>query len=155
MTTSAHTAEAISDAIVSRLETRTKALGAETDLGLKVYRGRRHVDDTMLPCCVLIEGDDLPSRESRRTEYKLDQRYVVFAYVPCDANDPNIAAHAAIRDLKRAIFTSAGKPDFRLGGLVRDVEYLGRDIGPRGDGAAFVLAAIEVAVEYVEDLASP
>lgn len=155
MTTLLQRAEDIGTELSTRLAACTKALGAETDLGLKVYRGRRHVDDTMLPCAVVIEGDDAPARGNVKTQVKLDQRYVLFAYVPCDPDNPNDAAHAAIRDMKRALFKTNGVPDNRLGGKVRDLEYLGRDIGPRSDGSAFVLAAIEVGVEYVEDLANP
>ena len=148
-------AEDIGADIGTRLATCTVAQGAETDLGAKVHLGRRHVDDTMIPCCVVIEGDDVPARGNVKTAVKLDQRYVLFAYVTCDANNPNTAAHAAIRDMKRALFNTAGVPDNTLGGKVREIEYLGRDIGPRSDGAAFVLAAIEVGVEYVEHLSNP
>jgi hypothetical protein len=148
-------AEDIGTDLGARLAACTVALGAETNLGAKVYRGRRHVDDTMIPCSVVIEGDDVPGRSNVRTDVQLSQRYVLFAYVPCDPDNPNDAAHAAIRDMKRALFNTAGQPDNKLGGKVREIEYLGRDIGPRSDGAAFVLAAIEVGVEYVENLANP
>jgi hypothetical protein len=148
-------AEDIGAEIGTRLATRTVALGAETDLGAKVHLGRRHIDDTMIPCCVVVEGDDVPERTNVKTAVHLQQRYVLFAYVPCDPSNPNTAAHAAIRDMKRAIFTTGGAPDNKLGGKVREVEYLGRDIGPRADGAAFVLAAVEIGVEYVENLATP
>lgn len=155
MSTLLQTAETVGAEIATRLATRTVAQGAETDLGTKVYRGRRHIDDTMIPCVVVIEGDDVPARGNVKTQYKLAQRYVLFAYVPCDPNNPNTAAHAAIRDMKRALYLTDGVPDSKLGGQVRDLEYLGRDIGPRSDGAAFVLAAIEVGVEYVEDVSAP
>ena len=148
-------ASEIANEIAARLALRTIANGAETDLGVKVYRGRRHVDDTMIPCCVLIEGDDVPSAGNKATIVQLAQRYVLFAYVPCDPNNPNDAAHAALRDMKKAIFTKDGKPDSKLGDSVRSVEYLGRDIGPRADGAAFVLAAIEIGVSFLEDLSDP
>lgn len=148
-------AEDIGEELKARLATRTIAQGAETDLGAKVYLGRRHVDDTMIPCSVVIEGDDVPARGNVKTAVQLDQRYVIFAYVPCDPNNPNTAAHKAIRDMKRALFNTAGVPDNTLGRKVREVAYLGRDIGPRSDGAAFVLAAIEVGVEYVEHLSNP
>lgn len=155
MSASLHTAEAIGTEISARLATRTVAQGAETDLGAKAYRGRRHIDDTMIPCVVVIEGDDVPARGNVKTNYKLDQRYVLFAYVPCDPDNPNDAAHAAIRDMKRALFNTNGARDTTLGGKVKDIVYLGRDIGPRADGASFVLAALEVGVEYVEDVANP
>lgn len=148
-------AEDIGADLKTRILACTVAQGAETNLGATVHLGRRHIDDTMIPCCVVIEGDDVPDRGNVKTAVKLDQRYVLFAYVPCDPNNPNTAAHAAIRDLKRVLFNTAGAPDNRLGGKVREIVYLGRDIGPRSDGAAFVLAAIEVGVEYVEDLANP
>lgn len=155
MSASLHAAEDIGTELSARLQACTVALGAETDLGVKVYRGRRHVDDSMIPCCVVIEGDDVPARVSVGTRYNLDQRYVLFAYVPCDPDNPNDAAHAAIRDMKRALFNTDGQPDVKLGGKVKEIDYLGRDIGPRADGAAFVLAAIEVGVTYVENVAAP
>lgn len=155
MSTSLHSAEAVGTELSARMATRTVAQGAETNLGATVYRGRRYVDDSMIPCCVVIEGDDAPARVSVGTRYNLDQRYVLFAYVPCDPNHPNDAAHAAIRDMKRAVFSTDGQPDVKLGGKVKEVEYLGRDIGPRADGASFVLAAIEVGVTYVENVAEP
>ena len=156
MSASHHSAEDIGTELSARLATCTVAQGAETDLGAKVYRGRRRVDDSMIPCSAVIEGDDVPTRGGNvKTDYKLAQRYVLYAYVQCDPSNPNDAAHAAIRDMKRALFNTGGAADSKLGGKVRDLEYLGRDIGPRADGAGFVLAAIEVGVEYVENVANP
>lgn len=152
MTASLHRAEDVAAAIKARVLTRTKAQGAETDLGTKVYQGRRKIDDDMIPCCAIIEADDSTARtRSMRAEYDVEQRYVLFAYVLCDPDNPNVAAHAAIRDLKRAVLGGDG----RLGGLVRQVTYVGRDIGPRADGAAFVVAAIEFTVSYVEHMDAP
>lgn len=150
-----HSAEGIGVELTARLEACTVAQGAETDLGAKVYRGRRHVDDSMIPCSVVIEGPDLPERGNVRTDYKLEQHYVLIAYVPCDADNPNDAAHAAIRDMKRAVFNTGGKPDSNLGGKVRECVYKGRDFGPRADGSSFVLAAIEIGVQYVENVSAP
>lgn len=156
MTTPLHVAESISDELATRLAACRTSLGAETDLGAQVFRGRRRIDDDMIPCAVIIEGDDVPSRErGPYASVKLGQRYVTLAYLPCDPDHPNVAAHAGIRDMKRALFSTGGKPDERLGGKVLRMQYLGRDIGPRADGAAFVVAAIEVEVEYAESLAAP
>jgi hypothetical protein len=148
-------AEDVAAQIATRLATRTIALGAETDLGVSIYHGRRHVDDEMIPCSVIIEADDTPDDRTVLTSVSVGQRYVLFAYVPCDPLHPNVAAHKAIRDMKRAIFTTNGKPDRWWGQTIRGVKYLGRDIGPRADGAAFVLAAVEIEVSYVEDLTQP
>lgn len=146
-------AEPISEELVTRLETRTVALGAETNLGVKVYRGRRYVDDSMIPCCVLLEGQDEPQERNVRTQYELLRSYAALAYLPCDPDHPNVAGHAAIRDLKRAIF--GGDSKSTLGGKVKEAEYTGSAIGPRADGASYVVATLEFQIRYVEDLANP
>lgn len=154
MTVLLQRAEDVAVEVCARLASRTVALGAETDLGVSVYQGRRRIDDSMIPCAVVIEGPDTAgSAVGARVE--VDQPYTLFAYIPCDPANPNVAAHAALRDLKRAIFMTDGKADPRWGGKVREVRYLGRDIGPRADGAAFVVAAIDIGVQYVENLAAP
>lgn len=144
--------EAIGEEFVTRLEQVKTVNGFETDLGVKVYRGLRKVDPKMVPCCVVIEAPDEVARLNVRTQFKVVLPFVLLAYLPCDAQNPNVAAHAGLRDLKRAIFQTNGEPDFRLGGKVAELEYRGRDIGPRGDGQAFVCAAIEVAVSYTENI---
>ena len=142
----------IAAAIFSRLQAVTQANGYETDLGARVYRGRRNVDETQVPCSVLLEGTDTPTdRSGKLPTAAITQRYVLAAYVPCDPDNPNDAAHAAIRDLKRAMF--AGDGDF--GGRVRQVSYRGRDIGPRADGLPIVFVTVDIDVEYIEDLSNP
>lgn len=152
---SEHSAEAIGEIVKTRLEKCTVLLGAETNLGAKVYLGRRKIDDTMIPCVTLIEGADNPERERRGDEYVIERPYVAFAYIPCDPDAPNAAAHAALRDMKRVLFAVDGKPDINFGGQVKRVDYRGSDIGPRADGASFVVAAIEFVAVYVEKMSAP
>lgn len=148
-------AEAISDEIVARLEKCTQANGAETDLGLKVYRGRRYVDDSMIPCAVLLEGQDEPATKRLRATYEIDRPYAALAYLPCDADHPNVAGHAGIRDIKRVIFAGSGRELATLDGKVAEVTYAGSAIGPRADGASFVVATVEFSIRYVENLLDP
>lgn len=150
-------AEDVADEIKTRLQAVTIANGCETDLGAAVYLGRsaRQIDRDLIPCTVLVEADDVPDRASVGTLYQIEQRYIVMAFVPCDPAAPNTAAHKALRDIKRALFTTAGKPDVTWGRRVKDVTYVGRDIAPRDDGEAFVLALVEIAVTYVENLSTP
>lgn len=149
------TGEAVAAEAVRRLKLCTISQGAETDLGVKVYQGRKKVSDDMIPCVVLIEGPDQVERTRVGTQCSIGQSFVAFAYLRCDPMDPNVTAHQAIRDIKRAMFTDAGRPDWQWGRRVPDVEYRGREIGPRADGAAFVVAAVEFAVHFVEDVAAP
>lgn len=148
-------AGAVAAEVKRRLETITLALGAETDVGRKVYQGKRTIDKTLLPCCTMIEGDDVPARQNARTDYQVTQHFAVLAYLECDPDAPNAAAHAAIRSIKRALWTTDGKPDYRWGETVKTVEYLGKQIGPRADGEKFVLAIVEFSVDFVENIATP
>lgn len=153
--TALDTSESIALEAVRRLALCTVAQGAETDLGAQVFQGRRKVSEDMIPCVALIEAQDTVARERRGTLVSVSQRYIAFAYVPCDPSHPNTAAHAALRDMKRAVFTTAAVPDWNWQRQVLDVEYLGKDIGPRADGQAFVVVALEFAVHFTEDVARP
>lgn len=145
-------AEEIAMLIFSRMQQITVANGAETDIGLTVYRGKRKVDDNEAPCCVLVEGPDTPvDRPGKLPTSTIKQTYILVGYLDCDADNPNDAAHKIIRDFKRAIF----KGDGTLGGQVMKVNYQGRDIGPRADGVNVVTALIEIVVDYVENLTDP
>lgn len=146
-------AEGVATELNTRLLTITKAQGAETDVGLRVLRGRRKIDDDQVPCAVIVEGLDSPTAglSKRNPGVKLRQGYVLVAYDKCDPNHPNDKAHAMIRDLKRAVFRDGAT----LGEQVMGVEYMGRDIGPRADGVNIVSATIEIIVEYEESLQNP
>lgn len=131
------------------------ANGYNTDIGLAVYRGRRKIDDEMVPCSVLIEGDDKPGDNVGREEVKITQSYVLGGYVTCDPDQPNDAAHLVLKDIKKALFRKRTLPNGSLNfdGRVRKVEYKGRDIGPRADGKPIVFAVVFIDVEFAETLA--
>lgn len=141
--------------IIARLGTRTVALGAETDLGTAVHLGYRHIDEDQIPCSMVIEVEDEIEMLSQGVHANVKQHYEIYAYVPCDPADPHAAAHKAIRDMKRAIFLTDGRMDRTLGRKVARATYLGRAIAPRADGASFVVAAIQVSLQFVEDLSNP
>lgn len=147
-----HKSSEIAQALYDRMANIRVANGYETDIGAKVFRGRRKIEDDSVPCGVLIEGNDsVKSRPGKVPMVELDQGYVLGGYVPCDPDHPNDAAHALIRDLKKAVFGDGGD----LGKQAIKVSYTGRDIGPRPDGVAIVMAIIEINVNYIEDLTNP
>jgi hypothetical protein len=125
-----------------------------TDIGARVYRGRRAVDHTQVPCVSIVEADDVVTRQGTVTQYNVGQKFALMAYVACDPDHPNQAAHAVLRDMKRAVFRTAGKPDKYLGSRVNEIKYLGRQIAPREDGQRFLVAILEIEVGYVEDVGS-
>lgn len=149
--------EAIGAELATRLAARTVAQGAETDLGLRVFRGKRRVDDAQMPCSVVIEGSSSPIDDLNRAGEVLHSMDIALhAYVPCDPDNPNVAAHAALRDLKRAVWplvtTEPRRIDTNLGRLASKLSFQGQDIAPRADGAGFVLAVLQISVEVSEDL---
>lgn len=138
----------------------TTANGYETDLGVRVFRGKRKIDDTHVPCAVIIEGEDKPGGEQGRGSQQVTQSYVLGGYAECDADHPNDTAHQIISDIKKAVFTNTeatraeqinGTTSF--GGRVKSVTYRGRDIGPRTDGVPIVFAVVHIDVVFVEQLA--
>lgn len=143
----------IATELAARLSRIRLADGFETDIGRDVKRGRRKLPaDDAPPCVVMFEGDDTPTdRPGRIPLVLVQQAYVFDAFDKCDPDNPNDQAHKMIRDLKRAIFAG----DATLGGKVSKVMYIGRDIGPRPDGAALVQARVMIVIEYVEDLTNP
>lgn len=131
----------------------------QTDIGQTVYRGRLKHDEDKVPYCSILEGEDRVTSSGIQTDVTVAQDFVIGAYVPCDPRNPNDAAHEAIRDIKKAIFTS--DLAFRSGGAgsrgqgfgrVKTLEYGGKDIGPRADGAPIVYCVVYITVTFVENL---
>lgn len=139
--------------IADRLRGVTVVNGFRTDIGRVVYRGRRNIEggaDT--PCAVLIEGLDTV-QDTNPSAALIVQEYAVSAYLPCDPDNPNDAAHDAIHDIKRALFTvqrPSNTPNFE--GRVKKVEYKGKQIGTRSDGEAIVQAVVNFDVTFAEAL---
>ena len=148
-----NTAAAVSAEIHRRLAGILLVNGCETNIGRDVMLGRRKIPgDEQPPCLVVLEGGDDPrDHPGRIPSVLISQTYVLDGFDKCDPDNPNTKGHAIIRDLKRAIFAK----DTTLGGAVKLVTYLGRDIGPRPDGVALVQARITISVEFVEDLTNP
>lgn len=144
-------AKEISIAISERLETIATAGGYLTDIGAKVFRGRRSLDDSRLPCCVIIEADDTIKDKNRRAT-KIEQQYFVEGHSVCDPDNPNDKAHDIIEDIKRALFAEGQPP---LHPMVKEIEYKGRSIQPREDGTGVIAASVEIAIVFVEAMAAP
>lgn len=152
MSTLLNKASDIALALTTRLSTITKINGYNTDIGTRVMRGRRRIDDNQVPCAVLVEAaDSVTPAPGRLVTAEVKQRYILVGYYQCDPIHPNDTGHLVIKDFKRAIFHDG----VTLGGTVRKVEYKGRDIGPRGDGVDIVCATVEVEVTFAEDLTNP
>ena len=148
----------IAEYLTEVLGTIKVANGYNTDIGATVYRGRLKHDEDRVPYAVLIEGEDRPQEnDGGRLDVTLEQDFVLGAYVFCNADNPNDAAHDAIADIKKAVFSSdlARRPvaGARGGnGRVAKLSYRGKDIGPRADGKNIVFAVVHISVTFAEDL---
>jgi hypothetical protein len=128
------------------------ASGYKTDIGARVYRGKRALDAEAIPCCVIVEGDDVPREGAilKNTNVIIDVPFQFEALLPCDPNNPNDAAHDAIADICAVLF---GGDDPNFGGILkRGLVYVGRTIEPRVAGTATVGVAIKIRAEVKEDL---
>lgn len=148
MTVSA--ANTLAMAVADRLTTISVDNGFFTDIGLKLFRGKRRLGEDDVPCVVLIEGQYSANGNSLRS-VSVDQTYICEGVCACDPDNPNDAAHKMISDLKTAIFT--GDPSF--GRTVKRMDFISHAIAPREDGIPIVTASVEFRVTYVEDLLNP
>lgn len=137
----------------------TKANGYETDIGLKVFRGKRKIDHTAAPCAVLLEGDDAVGGQQGDGGQVVTQSYALGGYAPCDPDNPNDTAHQIISDLKKAVFQRVDvtraesiQGTTTFGGRVKNVVYAGRNIGPMPDSSAIAFGVIHIDVTFVEQL---
>lgn len=142
-------ASEVATAIAVRMAQISMASGYATDIGARVYRGRRKLDESCVPCSILLEGDDGPMSQ-QGTDVKLKQKYLLEGHATCDPNNPNDIGLGIVADLKRAVFTEEELP-----GCFSGIKYLGRAIQPREDGLGIVAASIEIEVSFAEDLSSP
>lgn len=148
MTTITRTSE-LARFIATRLEGILVANGYVTDMGQRAYRGRRNLDASMAPCVGVIEGEDAPQDQSGgRQQVVVRQRYAITSIVACDPDNPNDAANDAVEDITHALFCDGE----RMGGSVKKIDYVGRDIGPRADGEATVQVVVHVDITIVQDL---
>jgi len=144
--------------IATRLQTLNTASGFETDIGSKVFRGRRRLDPEQLPCAVIIEREETPSQQSSAGMLRTERRYTLEGHTTCDPDNPNDAGHKIIADLKRAIFKDAIHIDGKIsvsGAKAFRVDYHGSQIAPREDGFNTVAASIDVTIQYAEELSNP
>lgn len=151
-----NTASAVAALVRERIGRIKIEDGFETDLGLTVFQGKIRVADEDVPaggCISIVEGvDTVNDRPGRIPNALIEQRFGMVAYMPCDPANPNLAAHAAIRDIKRVMWANKNAT---FDGAVSMVKYLGKDIGPRADGAKIVIGLVEIGVQFVEDLSNP
>ena len=66
-------AKKVEQAFAARLSLILTGSGFRTDIGLRVFRGRRKIDPDQIPCVVIVGGDDTITAQ-KRGEVVLDQR---------------------------------------------------------------------------------
>lgn len=145
------TADKIAAELAARLAQITIANGYQTDIGLRVYDGRRNLDESHMPCVVMVEDDDDPAG-MQAPNGKTAMPWLLEGHTACDPDHPNVAARKIVADLKKAVFSG----DLTFGDK-RAVacRYGGRSIAPRVDGLALVSASVTIIVDVVENLAAP
>lgn len=145
----------IEDKIAAELAARVAQIsivnGYRTDIGQQVFDGRRHLDETHMPCTVIFADDDDPAG-AQLPNSKTSLPFLLEGHAACDPDHPNVVGRKIVSDLKKAVFSG----DLTFGDK-RAVacRYGGRSISPRPDGLALISANIVVVVDVVENLAAP
>lgn len=156
MSDTINTASGVAALVKERISRIKQEDGFATDIGNTVFEGKVLVADEDVPvggCVSIIEGvDTVNDRPGKIPNALIEVRFGMVCYLHCDPNNPSTACHAAIRDVKKVIFANRNAT---FDEKVFLVKYLGKDIGPRADGAKIVMALVEISVQYVEDLSNP
>lgn len=157
MTEPVSRADAIADAIQTRLAVILTANGYSADLGATVYRGRRALKPEELPALVLVEDEDeIGDQAGQQIVARLP--FTVHAVSTCTPDTATRVAHQMVADLKRCLFDPAWVRTLTEQKLIDQkfgVGYMGRIITPREEGSNAIEVAVRLRVWYAEDLTNP
>lgn len=157
MTEPVSRADAIAEAIQTRLADILIANGYSADLGANVYRGRRALNPEDLPALVLVEDEDEVGDQAA-TQIVARLPFTVHALRTCTPATETRVAHLMVADLKRCLFAPEWVrtlTDQKLIDPKFGVGYTGRIITPRAEGSDVVEVALRLRVWYAEDLTKP
>ena len=119
----------------------------------RVFRGKRNIDESELPCIVLFEGEDRVRSDTGSENAEVEQFYGAEWHGPVtDPDNPNDTAHAALAEIKKALFI---RRDPMRAKMFRSIHYKGRSIGTREEGSEFVSAVVLFSAVFAEDLTNP
>lgn len=132
---------------MSRLAVITTANGYGTDIGAKVIRARRSIDDDELPVSVLWPGPETAEAIYGITQCSMTVR--VEGLAAFKAENPSVVSERILGDLKRCVMAKAWT---REPELVTDIMYRGggTETYP-AEGEASVGAYADFAVTYEEE----
>lgn len=146
-------ANTIAAALASRLAQITTVAGYHTNAGAAVYRGKRQLPEDIADCITLFEGEeDAQSPKGEPYTVIAVQHFYAEGQAVCDPDNPDIAGHALVEDMQRALFTGDSKLDGLLSG---PLTYTGRVIQPRMDGQNLVIVQIKLDATYTLTPANP
>lgn len=149
----------IAAALAARLATIRTANGYATEAGQHVYRGAIGIAEEQAPFISIVEQEDqvedqrIKDRSAGADPIDADilLPFDIVAVGPCDPDNPSIAGHTLVADIKRAVFGG----DLTWGGLATHTRYIGRSIPPRTAGSTLVEVRVSIRIGCVENLANP
>lgn len=149
----------IAAALAARLATIRTANGYATEAGQHVYRGALGIPEEQAPFLAIVEQEDQVEGQrinNRSTgtdpiDTEILLPFDIVAVAPCNPDNPAIAGHALVADIKRAVFGG----DLTWGGLATHTRYIGRSIPPRTAGSTLVEVRVSIRIGCVENLADP
>lgn len=146
-------ADAIAGLLVQRMKQIRVVNGFNTDAGMTVYRGRIALDESKFPCVTLFEDEEFVlEQKNHDISCVVSAPFVTEGHCLCDPDNPNVAGHALVADIQKALF----KDDVRLGELlIQPLMYAGRVINGRPDGQNFVTVQVKFSARFVFQPGNP
>jgi len=146
-------------ALKARLQAIRVANGFITEAGFKVYLGRAFLDSEKdTPSLTLHEGRPQKSgygfventSANPQIGGRMEPEYTVEGMVQCNGDEPYVAAHALLADIKRALFgTQDALPNTLSHRLV------GYGVMPHQPGSTSMTVLVVGAYQFVENFAAP
>lgn len=141
--------EMIVQAVQSRLETIATLQGYDYDLSGRVYRAQKTVDEDLLPCAVVWDGQE----RSERLHGSTRQTMTVTVELHDDVATENqsILANRMLANIRRAVETR----DAVLANLTEGIEYEGSDIKYPETGVKAIGVMAQYSITYLTKRGSP
>lgn len=146
-------AERVIEAAVCRLREVVEANGFRTNAGLRVFRARRSVSLTELPCFVVWEGDEASLNDTgsgARDSMSMQLAVRVSAFVKAGQADTGRMLGLVKADAKKALLINKGEI---AGGCA--IAYRSATPSPREDGDESESVDLNFEVTYQEGYGDP
>lgn len=142
--------------VARRLESITVANGYSTDAGLRVFRARRSISKTDLPCVVVWAGQEaIENGDGSHLAYSVVLSIIVDGHVMANQLTTGKTVEGLRADIKRAVLSDRSGALSDSVGNIGLLAILSSDGAPRDDGGESETVAVQFSASYREAHGNP